>query len=165
MVTSNSNKLTITLPSDREILMTRTFDAPRDLVFEAFVKPEHIRNWWGPRGTVLTRCEMDVRVGGEWRFTERAQDGSEHPFKGEFREIARPERLVFTQIYDVEPYADKAALITIVLTEQDGRTLMHETLSFDSTEDRNGMLQSGMEGGATESLERLNEHLQTMKAA
>jgi len=165
MVTSNSNTLTVTLPSDREIVMTRTFDVARDLVFEAFIRPEHVQHWWGPRGLSVSTCEMDVRVGGAWRFVERGQGAAEHPFKGEFREVAPPERLVFTQIYDVEPFADKEVLVTIVLTEQDGNTLMTETLSFDSIENRDGMLQSGMEGGATESLGRLNEHLQTMKAA
>jgi uncharacterized protein YndB with AHSA1/START domain len=163
MIARNSFALTLTMPSEWEILMTRTFNAPRALVFEAMTKPEHVQKWWGPRGSTLSTCEIDLRVGGAWRFVERGADGHEHPFKGEWREIAPPQRLVFTQIYDVEPFSDKEVLVTVVLTEQDGETLMTETISFKSKEDRDGMLQSGMESGASESLDRLAELLEQLK--
>ena len=164
MVARNSSALTLTMPSEREILMTRSFNAPRALVFEAMTKPEHVQKWWGLRGSTLSKCEIDLRVGGAWRFVERAADGNEHPFKGEWREIAPPDRLVFTQIYDVEPFSDKEVLVTVVLTKQDGETLMTETLSFKSKEDRDWMVQSGMEPGASESLDRLAELLEQLKA-
>ncbi len=164
MVARNSSALTLTMPSDREILMTRRFNAPRALVFEALSKCEHVQKWWGPRGSTLSTCEIDLQVGGAWRFVERGKDGNEHPFKGEYRGIAPPERLVFTQIYDVEPFSDKEVLVTVVLTEQDGETLMTETLSFKSKEDRDWMVQSGMEPGASESLDRLAELLEQLEA-
>jgi uncharacterized protein YndB with AHSA1/START domain len=136
--------------------MTRSFNAPREIVYEAMTDVKHIPNWWGPAKYSLVVCESDLRVGGEWRFVERAEDGGEHPFKGEWKELDPPRRFAFTQIYDVPPFDDKSVLITIVLTEEDGRTLMTETMTFDSKQDRDGMLQSGMEGGASESLDRLD---------
>jgi uncharacterized protein YndB with AHSA1/START domain len=159
MVAKNSPVLTVTLPSDREIVMTRSFRARRRLVFEAMTKREHIPNWWGPRGSTLATCESDLRVGGAWRFVERGADGSLHPFNGEWRDVTPPERLALTQIYDVEPFADKEVLVTVVLSERDGETLMTNTMSFASKEDRDGMLVSGMERGAGESYDRLDELL------
>lgn len=170
MVARSNQKLAITLPSDTEIVMTYTFDAPRALVYEAMTEVEHIRNWWGPRRYALIVAESDLRVGGAWRFVERTEDGGgndcgvEHPFKGEWRELSPPERISFTQIYDVPPFNESAVLITIVLTETTGKTLMTETMTFDSKEARDGMLQSGMEGGAQESMERLTDLLEQLKA-
>lgn len=161
---NQTSALKITLPSDREIVMTRPFNAPRELVFEAFTKPEHIRQWWGPRETNLTAVEMDVRVGGEWHFTETDPGGTDWPFHGEFRELSPPGRLVFTQMLDVDPFRDKTIVVTVDLADDGGSTLMTETTTFDSKEDRDGMLQSGMESGSTESLERLEELLQKLQS-
>lgn len=162
-MTNKTSDLQVTLPTDTEIVMTRTFNAPPALVYEAFTKPEHIRMWWGSRETNLTRVEMDVRVGGEWHFTAPDPEGNLWPFHGEFRELSPPGRIVFTQMLDVDPFRDKTIVVAIDLANKGERTFMTETLTFESKEDRDGMLQSGMEGGASESLDRLEELLQTLK--
>jgi uncharacterized protein YndB with AHSA1/START domain len=154
--------MSLTLPSDREILLTRSFDAPRRLVYDAMTRAEHIRRWWGPRSLTLTVCEVDARPGGAYRLVQRAADGQEFPFKGVYRELVRPERIVFTQIFDVEPYAEAEVVVTIVLTEQGGRTSMRATMLFRSLEERDGMIQSGMEPGAAESYDRLAELLEEL---
>jgi uncharacterized protein YndB with AHSA1/START domain len=152
--------LTVTLPSDLEIQLTRDFDAPRELVFEAFSKPEHLTNWWGPAGSTATLCELDFRPGGAWRIVERDADGSEWGFHGEIREIVRPERIV--QTFEFEGMPGHVSIETLVLEDVGGRTRMTVRSAFDSVEDRNGMLQSGMEKGASESYDRLAEYLQTL---
>lgn len=101
MVERTSGEMTLTMPSDPEIVLTRVFDPPRELVFETHSKPEHVAQWWGPRGTTLPVCEMDFRPGGAWRFVVRGPDGEDSPFKGVYREIVPPERLAQTFIYDV----------------------------------------------------------------
>jgi uncharacterized protein YndB with AHSA1/START domain len=164
MVARSSPALVVTVLSDTEVLCTRTFNAPRDIVYRAMTEAEHIRNWWGRRGSSLSVCDSDLRVGGAWRFVERSADGSEHPFKGEWLVLDQPGRFAFTQIYDVAPINESAVLVTIELTENAGKTLMTETLTFDSKEDRDGMLQAGMEGGASESLDRLDEVLAKLKS-
>jgi uncharacterized protein YndB with AHSA1/START domain len=157
-----ATNLNLTLVSDREISMTRLFNAPRRLVFEAFSKPEHVANWWGRRGSTLTVVEIDFRVGGAWRFVSKEADGNEYPFKGEFREIVTPEKIVQTFIFDVPPYSEKAVIDTAVFTEEDGKTRVTTTSLFESKEDRDGMIQSGMEEGATESYDRLAEYLEKL---
>jgi uncharacterized protein YndB with AHSA1/START domain len=162
MVAQNSSALTVTLPSEREIVLTREFDAPRDLVFEAFSKPEHIAQWWGQRASTLAVCDMDFRPGGAWRFVERAADTSEYGFRGEYREIVRPERIV--QTFEFEGMPGHVSVETMIFAElnQGDRTRITNTTVFDSVEDRDGLLQSGMEQGAAESYDRLAEHLRTM---
>jgi uncharacterized protein YndB with AHSA1/START domain len=162
MVKGSSGTMILTMPSEREIVLTRVFDAPRDLVFEAVTKPEHVARWWGPRGTTLPVCEIDLRPGGAYRYVTRGSDGSENPFKGVFHEIAPPDRLVFTQIYDVEPWSDHECVITTTFEEADGRTTLTSTSVFTSVEDRDAMISSGMEPGAAESYDRLAELLQTL---
>ena len=157
MVETIANRMTLTLPSDREIAVERTFDAPRSLVFEAMTGCEHLARWWGPRYLTLPSCEMEFRPGGTYRFVQQAPDGTLHPFKGEYREIAAPERVVFTQIY--EPYADQEALVSTTLAEMDGKTALSQTLRFASREARDGMVASGMESGEAESFDRLDELL------
>ncbi|MBC8065688.1 MAG: SRPBCC family protein [Chlorobia bacterium] len=161
MSTLSKNTMTLTTPSDREIVLTREFDARRELVFEAYTKPEHISRWWGCNDSTTT-CEMDFRVGGEYRFVMRSSEGTEHPFKGIYREISAPERLVNTQIYDVEPYSEFEALITTVFEDLGGRTKLTSTILHRSIEERDGHLNSGMKHGAAESLNRLEELLATM---
>lgn len=157
MSQSVKNKLSVTTPSDLEIVLTRTFDAPRELVFEVWTTPEHIAKWWGCGYGSETSVEIDLRVGGEYRYVLTMPDGMVVPFKGEFKEIVRPERLVHTEIFDVEPYNQHPALVTVEFTEVDGKTLMKETVLHDSKESRDGHLQSGMEGGAASSYDRLEE--------
>jgi uncharacterized protein YndB with AHSA1/START domain len=163
VVAHNSSTLTVTLPSDREIVLSRVLDAPRDLVYEAMSKPEHLTHWWGPRGYSMSLCEMDLRPGGAWRMVHRDPQGNEFGFRGEFREIMAPERLVRT--FEFEGMPGHIAVETLVLEEHDGRTTVTVTSLFDSVEDRNGMLQSGMEKGASESYDRLAEYLQTLARA
>jgi uncharacterized protein YndB with AHSA1/START domain len=156
------NRLDVTTPSDREIVMTRVFDAPRDLVFEAHTSCEHLAHWWGPRKYELGSCEIDFRPGGAWRMVHRSSDGAEFGFHGEFREIVRPERIVWTFEYEGMP--GHVSVDTIVFAEHDGKTTITATSVFDSVEDRDGMLQSGMESGAAETYERLDEYLESLRA-
>ena len=158
---ASSHTLTVTTPSEREIVMTRTFDAPRELVFEAMSKAEHMREWWGPRGFTMPVCEMDFRVGGAYRFVQRGPDGDEYAFRGEFREIAPPERISWT--FEFEGMPGNVSVDTMELTEEDGRTTITSTSIFDSVEQRDGMLQSGMESGAAETYDRLAELLEKLE--
>ena len=158
---SESNQLTVTTPSDREIVMTRVFDAPRDLVFEAHSSCEHMSQWWGPRKYEVGSCEMDFRPGGTWRIVHRGPGGDEYGFRGEFREIVRPERLVWT--FEWEGLPGHVSVQTAEFAEHDGKTTLTATALFETVEDRDGMLQSGMESGAAESYDRLDEYLEVLK--
>lgn len=158
--TDTGNALTVTLPTDRTILLTRAFDAPRELVFEAHSKPEHLRRWWGPARYELVVCDMDFRPGGTWRFVQRAPDGTEHGFHGEYREIVRPERLVYTFEYEGAP--GNVAVETITFDERDGRTLATNLVVFDTPEVRDAVIASGMQSGAAESNDRLEAYLRTL---
>lgn len=156
-------RLEVTLPSDREIMMTRVFDAPRALVFEAHTSCEHMGNWWGQRDYQLAVCEIDFRPGGKWRLVQRASDGTEHGFRGEYREIERPETIVWTFEYEGMP--GHISVETMTLTEEGGKTTLTAVSRFDSVEDRDGMLQSGMEEGANETWDRLAEYVSTLRPA
>jgi uncharacterized protein YndB with AHSA1/START domain len=159
MSQTGSGDLTVTTPSDREIVLTRVFDAPRALVFEAHSKCEHLTKWWG-RGNPLD-CELDFRPGGSWRFVEHAPDGESYGFHGEYREIVAPERIV--QTFEFEGMPGHVSVETLVLEEHAGKTTLTTTSVFDSVEDRDGMLQSGMETGAKESMDHLAALLATLK--
>lgn len=152
-----SNQLTLTTPSDLEIVMTRTFGAPRDLVFEAHTSCEHLKNWWGPRKYEIASCEIDFREGGSWRILHRGPDGEEHGFRGEYREIMRPDRIVWT--FEYEGWPGSIAVETMTLEEQDGKTILTARSVYDTVEERDGMLSSGAEEGAAESWDRLDEYL------
>jgi uncharacterized protein YndB with AHSA1/START domain len=156
----SKNGLTVSLPSDREIELKRVFDAPRELVFEAFTSCEHMRRWLGPRDMTMVSCEIDFRPGGAYRYVHRAPDGTEHGFRGEHREIVPPERIVNTFEYEGVP--GHIAIQTATFDEKDGKTTFTVIVLFDSVEDRDGMLASGMESGAAESYDRLAEYLKTM---
>ncbi|WP_430501500.1 SRPBCC family protein [Micromonospora trifolii] len=151
--------LTIDLPTDREITLTRTFDAPRELVYAAHTQAEHLRQWWG-RGNPLD-VEIDFRVGGGYRFVEHATDGNDYAFRGEYREIVVPERLV--QTFEFEGMPGRVAVETVVFTEQEGRTTITSTTRFDTTAERDGMIDSGMTQGAAESYAALDRHLATLR--
>jgi len=164
MTTLSTPTLTVTLPSDREVVLEREFDAPRNLVFEAFSKPEHVGRWWGQAGSTMSTCEMDFRPGGAWRFVEHAADGNEYGFHGEYREIVRPDRIVWT--FEWEGLPGHISVDTLVFQEieqaERRRTRITSTTVFASVEDRDGMVQSGMAQGASESYERLAKYLQTL---
>jgi uncharacterized protein YndB with AHSA1/START domain len=148
----------VTTPSDTEIRMTRTFDAPRELVFAAHSQAEHLKHWWG-RGNPLD-VELDFRVGGTYRFVEHS-DGEQYAFRGEYREIVEPERIV--QTFEFEGMPGHVCVETLELTEHDGRTTAISTIRFDTVEDRDGMLASGMSQGAEQSYLALDKYLCTLR--
>jgi uncharacterized protein YndB with AHSA1/START domain len=152
----NTGGLKVTTPSEREITLTRIFDAPRSLVFDAMTKPELLKRWFGPRGYSLTVCDVDLKVGGRWRFVLRGPDGADMGMSGVYREIASPERLVSTEAFDDYP---GEALATIVLVEDGGKTTFTNTLLYPSREIRDIVINTGMEHGAAESYDKLDEHL------
>ena len=147
----------VTAPSDREIVITRLFDAPRHLVFEAFTKPEHIKRWWGilGEGYSVPICEADLRPGGKWRYVNHTGKGQVVAFHGEYREITPPERLVFTEIF--EPYEDTVSECTAVFADENGKTRFTLTALYPTIEVRDMVLNSGMESGAATSYDRLEE--------
>lgn len=158
----DSGKLTVTTPSDTEIQMTRVFDAPRDLVFEAHSSAEHMKNWWGPRKYETISAEVDFRPGGKWRIVHRGPDGEEYGFHGEYREIVRPERIVWT--FEFEGAPGQVAVETLTLEERDGKTTLTALSEAGTKEARDAVLESGMTEGAAETFDRLDEYLETMKA-
>jgi uncharacterized protein YndB with AHSA1/START domain len=160
---ANSETFKVTSPSDTDICLTRLFDAPRALVFEAMVKPEHIRRWWGALGDgySVPVCEVDLRIGGTWRFVNRHPKG-EVAFHGVYREIAPPERLVYTEL--MEPYPD-GSVVSVELTEEAGKTRMTVTASYPSKQVRDMVLTSGMERGAALSYDRLEEVARELQGA
>ena len=154
---ANSDTFKVTTPSDREIRLTRVFDAPRRLVFDAMSKPEHIKRWWGclAEGYSVPVCEVDLRVGGVWRFVNRTPKGELVAFNGVYREIAPPERLVFTEIF--EKFPDTESVVTAVYTDEGGKTRLTVTARYPSLEVRDMVIKSGMERGAAISYDRLEE--------
>jgi len=159
---ANSESFRMTTPSDLEIRLTRLFDAPRALVFEAMHTPEHVKQWWGclAQGYSVPVCEIDLRPGGAWRFVNRLPNGKEVAFHGVYREIARPERVVNTEIF--EEYPDVESLVTAVLTEERGKTRLTVTARYPSPEVREIVLKSGMDRGAALSYDRLEEVAATL---
>ena len=153
---ANSDTFTVTTPSEREIRMTRLFNAPRHLVWEAMSKPEHIKRWWGclGQGYSVPVCEVDLRPGGKWRFVNRHPKG-EAEFYGEYREIVPPERVVFTEIF--APFPDAGSLVTAVLTEENDKTRLTVTAQYPSLEVRDMVIGTGMAKGAAASYDRLEE--------
>ena len=161
MVEKTDTATTLATPSDREITMRRVFDAPRELVYQTHTDPNHIPRWWGPRRMTTTVDTLEVRPSGAWRFVQRDPEGNEYAFRGEFREVVPPERLVFTFEYEGMP--GHILQQTITFEEHDGKTTVSSTALFDSVEERDGMLASGMESGATESWDRLAELLESLQ--
>ena len=143
--------------------MSRTFNAPRELVWKVTTDPQLVPEWWGPRGYKTIVDKMDFRVGGAWRYVQYDAEGNEHAFNGVYKVIQSPERLVYT--FEYEPVAGHISTDTITLEElADGKTLLTARTTFDTVEALDGMIQSGMEGGATESWDRLEELLAKEKA-
>jgi uncharacterized protein YndB with AHSA1/START domain len=161
MVEISSSKMTLALPSDREIELTRVLGAPRELVWKACTDPKAIPQWWGPRSHATTVDKMDVRLGGAWRFVSRDANGNEYGFHGEYREVAPPERIV--QTFEFEGMPGHVSVETMTLVEREGKTTLTARSVFDSVEDRDGMLQSGMEEGARETYDRLAEYIERLK--
>ena len=153
---ANSDSFTVTTPSDQEIRMTRLFDAPPRLVFEAMTKPEHVKQWWGRlgEGYSVPVCEIDFRIGGAWRFVNRHPQG-EAAFHGEYREITPQSRVVFTEIF--EQFPDVVSVVTAELTEEGDRTRLTATVRYPSLEVRDMVIASGMARGAGISYDRLED--------
>lgn len=166
MTAAHSPGLTVTAQADREIVMSRVFNAPRTLVFDAWTKPELFTRWFGPRDWTVPICEIDLRPGGSYRYLLRGPDGAEMVMKGVYREVVRPERWVCTESFEgfSEPgyRPEDESVNTAVLSERDGRTTCTATVLYPSTEVRDAVLGSGMESGAAESMERLAELLATI---
>ena len=161
---SHGRNLKIAASGDREIVMTREFDAPRQLVFDTFTKPQLIQRWLlGPEGWTMPVCEVDLKVGGSYRYVwRRDTDGTEMGMGGVYREVVPPERLVYTHKFDQAWYPGES-LTTTVLVELGGRTTMSATMLYESREARDGVLKSGMERGVAVSYDRLDAILAASK--
>jgi len=156
---TETGTLQLTTPSEREIVMSRVFDAPRNLVFDAWTKPELLERWLGVRGGwSMVVCEVDLRVGGAYRFVWRGLDGAEMGMGGVYREIVSPERLVATESFD-DPWYPGEAVDTTVLVEEGGKTTATTTVLYESEEIRDAVLESGMARGVAESYDMLAEYL------
>ena len=156
----NTGTLKVTTPTDREVVMTRVFDAPRQMVFDAFSRPELLKRWFGPRGWSLAVCEVDPKVGGGFRFVLRGPGGAEMGMRGVYREIVPPERSVHVESYD--DYAGES-LVTAVWAQQGDKTTLTVTVLYPSKEVRDAVIQSGMEHGAAETYDRLAALLPTLQ--
>jgi uncharacterized protein YndB with AHSA1/START domain len=155
---NNTGTLTVTTPTDREIVLRRVFDAPRRMVFDALTKPELLKRWFGARGWNLVVCEVDLRVGGTWRFVSRGPDGTDMGQGGVYSEIVPPDHLVYTELFDDQSYPGES-LITHDFVEQNGRTTLTSTLRYASREGRDIVLSYPMERGVAEGYDRLDELL------
>ena len=152
---TSSRTAVVTLPTDRQIQITREFAAPRQLVYKAYTTPELIKRWWsGDRGEV-TSAEVDLRVGGRWRYVMTANGGFEVAFHGEYREIVPDERLVTTEVYEGAPEGE--AVVTHTFAEKYGRTTLTILMELPDRESRDAVINSGMEGGMQESMDHLEQ--------
>ena len=154
----SSGAAKVTLPTDTQILITREFDAPKDMVYQAWTTPELIKLWWsGDRGTV-TSADVDLRVGGRWRYVMTASNGFEVAFHGEYREIVPNERIVATEVFEGMPNAEEAAVVTTnTFTEKNGRPTLTILAQHPSREIRDMVINSGMETGMQEQMDRLEQ--------
>jgi uncharacterized protein YndB with AHSA1/START domain len=152
---TGSRTATVTLPTDEQILITREFDAPKHLVYKAWTTPELVKRWWSAKRGEVTIAEIDLRVGGKWRYVMIACEGFEVGFHGEYREIVPDERLVSTEVYEGMPEGE--ALDTLTLTESDGRTTLTLLVEHSCKEHRDAHINSGMEDGLQDALDLLEE--------
>jgi uncharacterized protein YndB with AHSA1/START domain len=155
MTMATSGTATVSLPADNQILITREFDAPKHLVYKAFTTPELVSRWWTAKRGAMKACDIDLRVGGAWRYVMVTDDGFEVGFHGEYREIVPDERIVSTEVYEGAP--DHPALNTATFTETDGRTLLTILAEHDSQESRDAVIESGMEGGLQDAFDLLEQ--------
>lgn len=151
----SSGTATLTLPTDEQILITREFDAPRHLVYKAWTTPELVKRWWSARRGETTIAEIDLRVGGAWRYVMVTEGGDEVAFHGEFREIVPNERIVSTEVYEGAP--DAEALNTVTFTEADGRTTLTVLMRLPSKEVRDAIIDTGMEAGMQDAMDLLEQ--------
>ena len=156
MAVTSSGKATVTLPTDEQILITREFDAPKHLVYKAYTTPELVKRWWHAKRGKATTAEIDLRVGGKWRYAMVTEDGHEVAFHGEYREIVPNERIVSTEVYEGAP-GSGAAVNTVTFTEENGRTKLTILMETPSKEVRDMIIDSGMEDGLQDALDLLDE--------
>jgi uncharacterized protein YndB with AHSA1/START domain len=147
----------VTLPSDTEILITREFHAPRHLIYKAWTTPELVRRWWSARRGVMTVTEIDLRVGGMWRWVMVTDDGFEVAFHGEYKELVPNERIVCTEVYEGYPNGEAASLNTLTLEERDSRTTLRILVQHKNQEHRDAQINSGMEAGLQDALDLLEQ--------
>jgi uncharacterized protein YndB with AHSA1/START domain len=159
--TNGKREASISTPSDTEIVITRVFDAPAAILFDTWTKPEHVRNWYGLRSMKTTVVDIDLRVGGAWRWVQEADDGTEVAFSGVYNEIDPPGRLVYTEGFEAMP--GPPLVVTLTFDEHDGKTTLTSHSPCPSVEVRDAILQSGMEYGVNETYERLDELLATLQ--
>jgi uncharacterized protein YndB with AHSA1/START domain len=161
MKLTSSNRATVTLPTDEQILIEREFDAPRHLVYRAYTTPDLVERWWHAKRGEVTLVEIDLRVGGKWRYVMVASDGTEVGFHGEYREVITDERLVSTEVYEGLPEGvseeEAATLNTATFTETDGRTTLAILVQAKSKISRDAIIESGMEDGLQDALELLEQ--------
>jgi len=153
---TSSGSAKVTTPSDEEILITREFDAPKHLVYKAYTTPELVRRWWPGKRGEMESAEVDLRVGGQWRYAMDAQGGFEVAFHGEYQEIVENERLVYTEVFEGAPEAG-ATVNVVTFTEVDGRTLLEALTKCPSKEVRDLIIDSGMEVGVQEGMDLLEQ--------
>ena len=152
---TSSGTATVTLPTDEQILITREFDAPKHLVYEAYTTPELVKRWWPGRQGEMSSAEIELRVGGRWRYVMVASEGFEVAFHGDFREIVPNERIVTTEVFEGMP--DAQAVDTVTFTEAGGRTTLEILVQHSNKEHRDGHVNSGMETGMQEGMDLLEE--------
>lgn len=150
----------VTLPSDCEILISRRFDAARDVLWRAITEPRHLLRWWGPPWCPLVGCDVDLRVGGAWRYVSRMDDGTELGWHGVYRDIDTGHRIVTTEVF--EGFPDAESVNTMTLVEADGATVLRTLVRHSSPENRDGHLQSGMENGMQQTFDRLDDLVPTL---
>ena len=167
MTTTSSGRAKLTLPTDEQILVTRDFDAPRHLVYEAWTTPELVKRWWHANRGTVTVVEIDLRVGGKWRYVMVADDGMEVGFHGEYREIVPDERIVSTEVYEGLPDGvseeEGGTVNTVTFSEADGRTTMTLLIQTTSKVSRDAIIESGMESGMQDALELLEQTANSLR--
>ena len=154
---ASSGTAVVSLPADDQILITREFDAPRHLVYKAWTTPELVSRWWPGKRGEMTSADIDLRVGGTWRYVMIAQGGYEVAFHGEYREIVANERLVYTEVFEGAPQAGEPVVNLVTFTEVDGRTILEALSTCPSKEVRDLIIDSGMEGGMQEGMDLLEQ--------
>lgn len=155
MAVTSSGTAVVTLPTDTQILITRTFEAPRHLVYKAYTTPELIKRWWGGDRGDVTLAEVDLRVGGKWRYVMTANGGFEVGFHGQYREVVPDKRIVATETFEGMPEGE--AVSTVTFEEDNGRTTLKNLSEYPSKEIRDAVINSGMEGGMQESMDHLEQ--------
>lgn len=165
MLAKGNLDVAVTLPSETEIRFTCFFHRPRQVLFEAWTRPEHIRHWWGCEGSTIPLCEADLHVGGSWRVIMRMSDGSDHVFHGTYREIELGQKVVYSERYDAPQFGNPEWLATVTFEEAADGTRLTHTIRHASRQARDGHLHAGMEAGTIHSFHQLDQEVERMLTA